>query len=189
MVFKPQLKFNLDRDHVFAVGAFCALLMIAAVTMAGALQTRSSALQRLDEQRDQLAALEARSRPAANRRAQTRNLPAPAIAFLDAPTSGLATAQFQAYLSELVAGQHAVLVSSGAPADRDDKSDAIKLQISLNATLSALQALLYRLESGTPYVFVDALLMQPGGSGERAAADPLLKVNLTVHAFWRRKTV
>lgn len=189
MVFKPKLKFNVDRDQVVAVGALCTLLMISAGTMAGALQARSSALQRLDEQRDQLAALEARSRPAANRRAQTRNLAAPAIAFLDAPTSGLATAQFQAYLSDLVAGQHAVLVSSGVPADRDDKSDAIKLQISLNATLSALQALLYRLESGTPYVFVDALLMQPGGSGERTAADPLLKVNLTVHAFWRRKTV
>ncbi|MCA6120310.1 hypothetical protein J6500_00100 [Bradyrhizobium sp. WSM 1704] len=188
-MFKLKPNLNIDRDQVFAVGALCALLMIAAVTVAGALQARSGALQHLAELRDQLAALETRSRPAAtNRRAQIRNLPAPAIAFLDAPTSGLATAQFQAYLSDLVAGQHAVLVSSGVPADRDDKSDAIKLQISLNATLSALQALLYRLESGTPYVFVDALLMQPGGSGERAAADPMLKVNLTVHAFWRRKT-
>jgi general secretion pathway protein M len=49
-----------------------------------------------------------------------------------------------------------------------------------------LQALLYRLEGGAPYVFVDALSMQPGGSGERAAADPALRVNLTLHAYWRR---
>jgi general secretion pathway protein M len=187
-VLKPKLNFNFSREQAFAVGGFCALMIICVVAVAVALQARVSALQNLAEQREQLVALEARSRPV-NRHAQTQNLAAPAFAFLDALTSGLATAQFQTYLSELVTGQHAVLVSSGIPADRDDKNDAIRLQISLNATLSALQALLYRLESGEPYVFVDALLVQPGGSAERAAGDPVLRVNLTVHAFWRRKTV
>ncbi|ERF83121.1 hypothetical protein JQ559_24470 [Bradyrhizobium viridifuturi] len=187
---KPRLnfKFDISREQVFAVGGFCALLMLCAIAIAGALQARSNALQHLAEQRDELAALEAHSRPAANKGAQTQRLAAPAAAFLDAPTSGLATAQLQAYLSELVTSEHAVLVSSGVPAERDDKSDAIRLQISLNATLSALQTLLYRLESGTPYVFVDALLVQPGGSAERSAGDLVLKVNLTVHAFWRRRT-
>ncbi|QPF87808.1 hypothetical protein IC762_16590 [Bradyrhizobium genosp. L] len=182
------LKLDFDRDQGLAVGAFCALLLVCVIAIAGALQARSSAVAHLAEQHDELAALQARSHPAANRGAQAQNRAAPATAFLDAPTSGLAAAQFQTYLSDLATGQHAVVVSSGAPADRDDKSDAIKLQISLNATLPALQALLYRLESGAPYVFVDALLMQMGGSGDRAAADPVLKVNLTVHAFWRRKT-
>lgn len=183
-----NLTFDFNREQVFAGGGFCALLMICAVAITGALQARVNALQHLTEQRDQLAALEARSRPAANRRAQAQRLAAPATAFLDAPTSGLATAQFQAYLSELVTSQHAVLVSSGVRADREDKSDAIRLQISLNATLAALQTLLYRLESGAPYVFVDALLVQPGGAAERTAGDAVLKVNLTVHAFWRRRT-
>ncbi|WP_159450479.1 type II secretion system protein GspM [Bradyrhizobium mercantei] len=191
-MLKAKLNFNLNfdvnREQVFAVGGFCALLLICAVAIIGALQTRANALQHLAEQHDRLAALEAHSRPAANKRARAQRLAAPATAFLDASTSGLATAQLQAYLSELVTSQHAVLVSSGVPADRDDKSDAIKLQISLNATLAALQTLLYRLESGAPYVFVDALLVQPGGSTERTAGDPVLKVNLTVHAFWRRRT-
>jgi general secretion pathway protein M len=187
-VRKLKLNFTLDREQLMAVGGFCALLVICALAIAGALQVRDTALQNLAEQRDQLAALEARSRTTVNRRAQNQNLAAPATAFLDAPTSGLATAQFQSYLSELVAGQHAVLVSSGIPVESDAKDDAIRLQISLNATLSALQALLYRLESGSPYVFVDALLVQRTGSAERAASDPALKVNLTVRAFWRRKT-
>ncbi|MGY3696639.1 general secretion pathway protein M [Bradyrhizobium sp. USDA 3240] len=189
-MLKPKLNLNFDinREQVFAAGGFCALLLICAIAIAGALQARSSAVQHLAEQRDELAALEARSRPAANKRAQTQRLAAPATAFLDAPTTGLATAQLQAYLSELVLSQHAVLVSSGIPADRDDKNDAIRLQISLNATLAALQTLLYRLESGAPYVFVDALLVQPGGSTERTPGDPILKVTLTVHAFWRRRT-
>ncbi|GKQ52163.1 type II secretion system protein GspM [Bradyrhizobium sp. Ce-3] len=187
-MLKLNFNFDIKREQVLAVGGFGTLLLICAIAIAGALQTRANALQHLVEQRDQLAALEAHARPAANRRAQTQRLAAPAAAFLDAPTSGLATAQLQAYLAELVANQHAILISSGIPADRDDKSDAIRLQISLNATLAALQTLLYRLESGAPYVFVDALLVQPGGSTERAAGDPVLKVNLTVRAFWRRRT-
>ncbi|TAI61004.1 type II secretion system protein GspM [Bradyrhizobium sp. Leo170] len=188
-MLKPNLKLDVSREQVFAVGGFCALLIVCAVAVAAALQTRSEALQALADQRDQLASLQARSRSVANRSRSTQPSAAPALAFLDAPTSGLATAQFQAYLSQLVTDQHAVLVSSGVPpADRDDKGDIIRVQITLNATLPKLQSLLYRLESGAPYVFVDALLVQPSGSGERATADPVLKVNLNVHAFWRRKT-
>ncbi len=181
---------KLDREQAFAVGGFCALLLVCVSALVVTLQARAEAVANLAEQRDRLRSLEVRTRSVADRREQTRVSAAPALAFLDAPTSGLAMAQFQAYLSQLVTDQRAVLVSSGVPpTDRDDKTDAIRLQITLNATLPALQALLYRLESGAPYVFVDALAMQPGSSGERAVADPVLKVNLTLHAFWRRKTV
>jgi general secretion pathway protein M len=174
---------------MFALGGLCGLLLACALTIVVALQVRSDALDELARQREQLGNLQARTRTAADRRRQTQIRSAPALAFLDAPSSGLATAQFQAYLSQVVTDQHAVLVSTGVrPAERDDKSDAIRLQISLNATLPALQALLYRLEAGTPYVFVDTLSMQPGSSGERAVADPVLKVNLTLHAFWHRQT-
>ena len=51
----------------------------------------------------------------------------------------------------------------------------------------ALQAILYRLESGTPYVFVEALAIQPAGAaGARPPEDPLLRATLSVRAFWRR---
>jgi general secretion pathway protein M len=175
---------KLGREQLVALGGLCALFLACALTIVIALQFRADALDNLARQQDQLASVQARARTAVDRRSQTQIRAAPALAFLDAPSNGLATAQFQAYLSQIVTDQHAVLVSSGVrPADRDDKSDAIRLQISLNATLPALQALLYRLEAGTPYVFVDALSMQPGGSGERGGADPVLKVNLTLHAF------
>jgi general secretion pathway protein M len=180
---------KLGREQLYALGGLCALVLVCALIIIIALQLRADALDNLARQRDQLASLEARTRSAADRRRQTQVRSAPELAFLDAPSSGLATAQFQAYLSQLVTDQHAVLVSTGVrPSDRDDKSDAIRLQASLNATLPALQALLYRLEAGTPYVFVDALSMQPGASSDRAAADPVLKVNLTLHAFWHRRT-
>ena len=183
-----KLKLDLSREQLFAVGGLCGLLLLCAVAIAGALQTWIEATQTLAERRDQLSSLQSRMGPIAKQRRLTQTLAAPALAFLDAPTSGLATAQFQAYVSQLVADQRAVLVSSGIQsADRDEKSDAIRLQVALTATLPALQTLLYRLESGTPYVFVDSLLMQLGGTTERVAADPILRVTLTLHAFWRRK--
>jgi general secretion pathway protein M len=180
---------KLNREQIYVGGGLCVLLLVCVLALTLTLQARNEALKTLAEQRDRLGSLQARTRPDAGRRQQARTSAAPAVAFLDAPTSGLAIAQFQAYLSQIVAEQGAVLVSSGVPpADRDDKSDAIRLQITLNAALAAVQALLYRLEAGAPYVFVDALVMQPSGSGERATVDPPLKVNLTMHAFWRRSS-
>ncbi|CCE11228.1 exported hypothetical protein [Bradyrhizobium sp. STM 3843] len=182
-----RLKLDLNREQLLALGAFCALLVICALVIANALLAWAEATQARDDRRDQLASLRSRVGGVAKQRQQTQTIAAPAPAFLDAATSGLATAQFQAYLSQLITDQKAVLVSSGIqPAEREDKSDAIRLQVALTATIPALQALLYRLESGTPYVFVDSLSLQLGGSTERNTADPVLKVTLTVHAFWRR---
>jgi hypothetical protein len=63
------------------------------------------------------------------------------------------------------------------------------LQATLDADLQALQALLYQLESGTPYVFVDSLNIQiPGTNAQRAVEDPLLRVTLGLRAVWRRET-
>lgn len=180
------VKLDLNRAQWGALGVVCALLVVCGVAIATALQSWTEATQALGERRDQLAALRSRVGAVARQR-KTQATAAPPQAFLDATTSGLATAQFQAYLSQLIVDQRAMLVSSGIqPAERDDKSDAIRLQVALTATGPALQELLYQLESGTPYVFVDSLSMQPGGSSERNAADPVLKVTLTVHAFWRR---
>jgi general secretion pathway protein M len=190
---KLELKSQLDlsRDQLVAIAALGLLVMVCMIANVTTLLSWSDAAKTLDEQRDQLAGLQARVGDVAGRRRQAQISVAPPPAFLDATTSGLAAAQFQAYLSQMIVDQRALLVSSGIqPAARDAKSDEIRLQVALTATLPALQTLLYKLESGTPYVFVDALLMQPGGSTERSnTADPVLKVTMTVRALWRRKAI
>jgi general secretion pathway protein M len=186
--FDFKSKLDLSREQLVAIGALGLLLLVSMIASVSTLQSWSDATQTLSERRDQLASLQARAGSGAAQHRQSQIGMAPPPAFLDAPTSGLATAQFQAYLSQLIADQRAMLVSSGIqPAERDDKSDAIRLQIALTATVPALQTLLYKLESGTPYVFVDALLMQLGSTTERTVADPALKVTMTVRALWRRK--
>jgi hypothetical protein len=55
--------------------------------------------------------------------------------------------------------------------------------------MTALRALLYRMESGTPYVFVDALAVQPASvAAGRAAEDPLLRATVSYRALWRKGT-
>jgi len=80
------------------------------------------------------------------------------------------------------------LISSGLDSTkREDTSDTIRLQATMELGLGALQLILHRLESGTPYVFVDALTVQPASAAtDRPPEDPLLRATLSVRAFWRR---
>jgi len=91
-------------------------------------------------------------------------------------------------VAQTASAQQAGLVSSGLePSKREDTPDTIRLQATVEVSQAALQAMLYRLESGTPYVFVEALTIQPGASAAgRPPEDPLLRAMLSVRAVWRR---
>jgi len=175
---------KLDREQAISVAALALLLLLCVSVLGLLLQARSDAVREASERREILSRLEAKLRTVSNRPTAV----APPTAFLDASTQGLASAQLQSYLAQLADDQHASLVSSGGEAaKRDDAPDTIRLQATLDMDLKALRALLYQLESGTPYVFVDALTVQPvGATAGRAVEDPLLRTNLSLRAFWRR---
>jgi general secretion pathway protein M len=177
---------KLDREQIVSVGALAALLLVCSGLMGLALQMRSGAAQELAERREVLSRLEVRAKARSDARAQPGS--APAAAFLDAPTQGLAVAALQAHLVQMADIHHAVLVSSGVePARREDSSDSIRLQATLEMSLRAMQGFLYQLESGTPYVFVEQLAVQLAGTAsQRAVEDPLLRVTLGLRANWRR---
>jgi general secretion pathway protein M len=175
---------KLDREQLISVGALAALLLVFAVATMVCLQTRSDAAQELDERSETLARLEARAKSIGD--AQARKV-APAAAFLDAQTQGLAGSQLQAHLLQMAGADHAVLISAGIqPAKREDPPDSIRLQATLDANLLSLQTLLYQLESGTPYIFVESLAVQPLGAKSEHAEDPLLRISLGLRAVWRR---
>jgi len=178
---------RLDREQIVSVGVLTALLLICTVTMGLSLQMRSNAVQELAEGHELFSRLEARAKARREARAQS-GAAAPAAAFLDAPTQGLAVAQLQAHLVQTADIHHAVLVSSGIePAKREDPPDSIRLQATLEMSLQALQAFLYQLEGGTPYVFVEQLAVQlAGAASQRAAEDPLLRITLGLLAVRRR---
>jgi len=179
---------KLDREQILSAGALAALLLICAVMTGLSLQMRSNAAQELAERHELVSRLEARAKARSDARARPGS--APAAAFLAAPTEGLAVAQLQAHLAQMADIHRSVLVSSGIePAKREDPPDSIRLQATLEMSLQALQAFLYQLESGTPYVFVEQLAVQLAGTAsQRVVEDPLLRVTLGLRANWRRGT-
>jgi general secretion pathway protein M len=177
-----------DREALLSVAALGALLLACANAVGFSWQARSDAAREFGTRSGLLSQLEAH---AANRNnARLKSGAAPAAAFMAAPTQGLAGAQLQAYLQRVADTHHAVIISSGMePTKREDQPDSIRLEATLDADLQSLQALLYQLESGTPYVFVDSLNIQiPGVNAQRAVEDPLLRVTLGLRAVWRRET-
>jgi general secretion pathway protein M len=175
---------RLDREQAISVAAIVLLFSLCAYLVGVLLQARSDALTEASERREMLSRLEAKLQTISSRPTST----APPAAFLDAATQGFASAQLQSYLAQLANAQNATLLSAGGEvAKRDDAPDTIRLQATLDMNLKALRAVLYQLESGTPYVFVDALTLQPAGAvGGRSVEDPLLRTTLSLHAFWQR---
>ena len=177
---------RLDREQAVSVAAL-GLLLLACVLAAGlSVQMRSDAGRELAERRELLSRLQSKIRADAGR----SNVAAPPAAFMDAATQGIASAKLQAHLAQLAELQHAGLMSSGGEAaKRDEAPDTIRLQATLEMNLNALRAMLYQLESGTPYVFVDALTVQPASAtAGHVIEDPLLRATLSLRAFWRRGT-
>jgi general secretion pathway protein M len=177
---------RLDREQAISVAVLALLLLVSACVVGMLFQARSDAVREVSERREILSRLEAKLRTNASRPTAA----APPAAFLDGSTQGLASAQLQTYLAQLAGDQHASLISSGGEAaKRDDAPDAIRLQATFDMNLKALRAVLYQLESGTPYVFVDALTVQPASvMAGRAVEDPLLRTTLSLRALWRRAT-
>jgi general secretion pathway protein M len=176
---------HINREQMICVGALGLLLLTCFLALTLSLQARSEAVNELTQRREVFSRLEARARSGING-AGARTTAAPAAALLQAASAGIAAAQLQSYLSQIAGTQRATLISYGAePARREDSPDSIRIQATLDIPQTALQGLLYALESRTPYVFIDALALQLS-SKQRAASDPMLRLTLSLHALWRR---
>src|SRR3979409_2473226 len=98
MKLRPMtLKMTLDREQSLSLGALALILVVCACLVQYAMQARSEAAERLRARRATVARLEAGGRADGPGRTITT---APASAFLDASTQGLAGAQLQAYLTQ-----------------------------------------------------------------------------------------
>jgi general secretion pathway protein M len=177
---------KLPREQTIALAALGAFVIICAGLMAWSLEARSAAAQELADRQDILARLETGARAKRDTHGPIVQAKAPAAAFVDAPTLGLASATLEAHVTQL-AGHHATLVSfavqSNSPTDR---GDAVRIEASMDISQRALQSLLYELESGTPYVFIESMTLRPiAATAQSSATDPLLRATLGLRALWR----
>ncbi|HEY2756738.1 MAG TPA: type II secretion system protein GspM [Pseudolabrys sp.] len=180
----------LKRDQIVALGILAAVTIVCIGGLGASLTTRYEALSDNADKQTLLADIEARVRRDARTSGRRTIGEAPASAFLNAPTQGAAGAQLEAYLTQ-VSDRRAVLISSAVhAADKEDAPDMIRVEATLDVSAAALQEMLYRLEMGEPYVFIDSLQVRVAGRvAGRDAEDPLLRVTLNLHAIWRHGSI
>ena len=177
---------KLDREQMMAIAALFVVLIGSVTAPVLSFKARSDALQALTDERDMLRRFQLAHRHAGGKAdARERIHPAPAKAFLTAQTSGLASAQLEAYLSQVALARQAnVLSSSVQQAHTSDARDMVRIQATLNMNYVALQGLLFKLETGTPYVFVDSMTLQTAEATPQYMS--MIMVKLDLHAIWRK---
>lgn len=136
---------------------------------------------------------------AASRRAQAAPGPSAADPFVRADTATLAAAAVDADLRSSAATAGLSLLSSRADAKPDELGAAdagigtrIEGQAVVEGRNEALQALLVKLETGTPTVLVDDLAIEPAEVDQASLSDPQaprLRMSLTLSAYWRSGTI
>jgi general secretion pathway protein M len=181
---------GLKRDQIVALAVLAAVALVCIGSLGASLTMRYEASSDNTDKQALLADIEAHMRRDIRLHGRQTMGEAPPAAFLNAPTQGAAGAQLEAYLTQ-VSDRRAVLISSAVhAADKEDAPDMIHVEATLDVSAAALQEMLYRLEMGEPYVFVDSLQVRVAGRvAGRDAEDPLLRVTLNLHAIWRHGSI
>jgi general secretion pathway protein M len=178
-----------SRQRLLALAALIGLLAICLGAPSFALMQRSEAVQAQADAEDVLNRLiKARQRDRARAEQQAPPTEAPSAAFLDAQTSGLALAQLEAYLSKLARSDHAGVASLNVqPPDRSDAADVIRVEANIDIDYQQLQPLLYGLEAGAPYVFVESLALRPSKAQAHPQSHAVpMRAILELKALWRQ---
>jgi general secretion pathway protein M len=160
----------------FGIVAVVVVALGAALSSALALRDARAEVARLDEQAQDLAARERRLPP-----------PAPgdkaASPFFEARTITLAGAALQQRLEAAVNAAHGRLVSSRVEVAPGGDARAISLAAELTIPEPDMQTLLYDLETGRPYLFVESMEARAPEASSDANAGAM-RVALTVSGQW-----
>jgi len=112
------------------------------------------------------------------------------FAVISAPTETVAASTLQQYLLDRLEQTGGTVQRVQAETARDAKSDGMRrvtAEIVFDAPSDALQHLLFDLETGTPFVFVDTLSAQPAsasGTAKMGMGPEVLRSSLVVSSYW-----
>ena len=171
------------RQGVAALAYVCFIMGSVAFTswiLADLLERVSAA----EMARERLAKLDGRSR-ASSAATETSGILVNGSPFLEGPTITVAGAALQKRVGVAVGKAGGAVLSSQVALDGPQaKAGFIGLTINIEIAQTALQTLLYDLEAGMPYLFVDALAIQaPRAFGESEGAR--MRVALGVSGQWQ----
>jgi len=156
------------------VVALVALGVAAALSAALSLSAESAEVAALAEQSEALRSRESRLLPANGRKAV-------AAASFEAKTITLAGAALQSRVEAAVLDAKGRLISSKVDVESRGGERGIALAAELTVTETNLQALLYDLETGRPYLFVDSFEAR---SSDAASESGVMRVSLSLSGQW-----
>jgi general secretion pathway protein M len=116
--------------------------------------------------------------------------------FIVAASETQAAAEIDSLLRKITIDANGTVLSSQSEAKQEeDKGPLRKIEatIMIEGKIETIQAALFAIETGSPFIFVDMLTLSPnshaseGLSSTGAASNqaPLLRANLTTSAYWR----
>jgi general secretion pathway protein M len=107
--------------------------------------------------------------------------------FLRSGAAALSAAEAQEAVRTLVEGSGARLISLQAPAAKDEgRYRQVTVNVQMTANIFALRKILHALESHTPYLFVDNLLVRsqvPGNFKPGPGGEPEMFVQFDVYGY------
>jgi general secretion pathway protein M len=109
---------------------------------------------------------------------------------ISAPTETVAASTLQQYLLDRLEQAGGTVQRVQAETGRDAKSDGMRritAEIVFDASSDALQHLLFDLETGTPFVFVDTLSAQPAPNSATknvGTGSEVLRTSMLVSSYW-----
>jgi general secretion pathway protein M len=159
---------------LLGVAAVVALGLGGAVSVALSLSAERADLAALSEQSQALQAREKR-RPA------PRGVDVAASASFEAASITLAGAALQSRVAAAVAGAKGRLISSRVDVESLAAERRIALTAELTIAEAEMQALLFDLETGRPYLFVDAFEAR---TSQAAGEGDALRVSLSLSGLW-----
>jgi general secretion pathway protein M len=184
MTATDSIKQHLTRSPLIAVTAYIALMtLLAAITwgaIADVLEHRSAVIA----VQDTLAQIEQRT-PAPINAPEGGTIVPPGSAFLEGPTVTVAAAALLQRVAAAVTKAGGTIQSSQVELQEpQSRADFIGVIASCEIDQPALQELLYDLEAGMPFLFIEQLAVQAPipSSGAR---EGRLRVQLAVHGQWQ----
>lgn len=113
----------------------------------------------------------------------------PGAQFLGGDRLTVAAAELQRRIASEVTKAGGAVVSSRVERSANPEAGRdLRLAVEFEIAQGDLQALLYRLESSTPFVFVEKLALRSRTDAPETAAQPRLRVALLVSGTWRDKS-
>jgi general secretion pathway protein M len=111
----------------------------------------------------------------------------PGSPFIEAASLTIAGADLQKHVTALVQDSGGNVLSSQVDLQQSEGStDHVSLAITTELDQSAVQKLLYDLEAGMPFLFIDRLLIQPVQQHGADASGSRVRIQLTISGQWRQ---